>query len=331
MSQRFMSVVVFALFLGAITSTALGAGKVLVVQSYHQGYPWVDDIDTGISKALASTGIEVKTFYMDTKRKTGEDWKIESGKEAMAQVESFKPDVVITADDNAQKYFAASLAGKAGAPQVIFCGVNADPADYGFPAANVTGIIERPHFAQTIGLYQKINPAIKNLVMISDDSITSENTVKFCKLQKTPVPITAYEHPTTWEQWQKAVADAGENADAIVMFNYHTVKKSADDAQSMAPKQVMDWTINNSKVPVISLLTFGVQDGALCGIAEDGREHGYLAANLAKQLIGSSKQAGEFPVARTQRGLVMLNLKTAELLKAKVPYAMIKAAKVLIK
>ncbi len=331
MSHRFMSIVLVALFLGALTSSAMAAGKVLVVQSYHQGYAWVDDIDTGINRALASAGYEVKTFYMDTKRKTGEEWKVQSGQDAMAMVESFKPDVVITADDNAQKYFAQSLAGKPGAPQVVFCGVNADPADYGFPAANVTGIIERPHFAQTIGMYQKINPAAKKLVMISDDSITSENTIKFCKMQDTPVPVASYQHPTTWEQWQKAVADAGKNADAIVLFNYHTVKQSADDAQSMAPKQVMDWTISNSKVPVISLLTFGVQDGALCGIAEDGREHGYLAGNLAKEIIGSSKKAGEFPITRTQRGLVMINLKTAEMLKIKVPYAMIKAAKVVIK
>ncbi len=320
-----------AMLLGLTANPVEAGGKVLVVQSYHQGYAWVDDIDAGIAKAFEGTDYEVKTFYMDTKRKTSEDWKVESGQLAIKEVESFKPDVVITADDNAQKYFAMHLANKPDAPQVIFCGVNADPADYGFPADNVTGIIERPHFAQSIGLFQKIYPAAKNVIMICDDSITSVNTQKFCKTIKTPLPVVDYQNPSTFDQWKAAITKAQDSADAIIMFNYHTVKQSADAAQSMPPKEVMDWTITHSKIPVLSLLTFGVQDGALCGIAEDGREHGFLSAKLAGELITSNKKAGEFPISRTNQGIVMINLKTAQNLKAKVPYSLIKTAKILVK
>lgn len=330
MSNRLMSLIVVALLLCGLAQSAFAA-KILVVQSYHTGYAWVDDIDAGIAKALEGAGYEVKYFYMDTKRKTSEEWKVESGKLAMKEVETFKPDVVITADDNAQKYFAQALAGKAGAPQVIFCGVNAEPSDYGFPAENVTGIIERPHFAQSIGMFQKIEPSAKKIIMICDDSITSLNTQKFCKTVDTPLPVVDYVNPSTFDQWKAAITGAKDKADAIIMFNYHTVKADDQAKESMPSAEVMAWTVENSPVPVISLLTFGVQDGALCGIAEDGREHGFLAAELAKQLIQSNKKASEFPVSRTKQGIVMLNLKTASKLQIKVPYPIIKTAQMTIK
>lgn len=330
MFKRLMSVMVIALLLGSVQSV-FAAGKVLVVQSYHAGYSWVDDIDKGVAKALDGSGIEVKTFYMDTKRKTSEDWKVESGKLAMKEIETFKPDVVITADDNAQKYFAAALAGKEGAPQVIFCGVNAEPSDYGFPAANVTGIIERPHFAQTIAMFQKINPAAKNVIMICDDSITSAMTIKFCQTAKTSLPVVAYETPSTFDQWKAAITAAQDKADAIITFNYHTVKASSGTTDSMTPSDVMSWTVDNSKIPVIALMNFGVNDGALCGISEDGSEHGFLSAKIAKEMIVDGKKASDFPVTRAKEGVVMINLKNAEKTGIKVPYALIKTAQMIVK
>ena len=63
------------------------------------------------------------------------------GKEALTLVKEWRPDAVITSDDNAQEYFATKLRNTS--TPVIFCGVNADPSKYGFPARNVSGIIER--------------------------------------------------------------------------------------------------------------------------------------------------------------------------------------------
>ncbi|QDU70585.1 hypothetical protein [Mucisphaera calidilacus] len=77
------NVLLFLTVLLALTLTATSAmakGKVLVVQSYHAGYAWVDDINAGIDKALAGSGIEKQVFFMDTKRRSSADWKVESGR-----------------------------------------------------------------------------------------------------------------------------------------------------------------------------------------------------------------------------------------------------------
>lgn len=132
-------------------------GKVLVVHSYSKDYEWVNDISDGIKDIFDGKNTELKFHYMDTKRRTNEAWKEESGKITLKKVTDWQPDVVIAVDDNAQIYFAKNLVDKE-KPMVVFCGVNADPSEYGYPAKNVTGILERPHFTATLKQFKRIMP-----------------------------------------------------------------------------------------------------------------------------------------------------------------------------
>lgn len=123
---------------------SIATKKVLLVHSYHPEYPWVDAISRGASETLEEHGIAVEIFYMDTKRKTDDLWKARAGELAGRKTAEFAPDIIIAVDDNAQEYFGKHLVD--GSLPLVFCGVNSDPSKYGYPASNVTGIIERPHF-----------------------------------------------------------------------------------------------------------------------------------------------------------------------------------------
>ena len=48
--------------------------KVLLVNSYHEGYPWSDGEEKGAKAALAGSGVELKFFRMDVKRNPGGAW-----------------------------------------------------------------------------------------------------------------------------------------------------------------------------------------------------------------------------------------------------------------
>ena len=120
----------------------------LLVHSYHQGYRWVDTITEGVRSAIQGTGLELDIFCMDAKRHTDEAWKIDAGRRAKKRVDQYHPDIILAADDDAQQYFAAFYLNTA--LPVVFTGVDADPSKYGYPAANVTGVIERPHFKESL-------------------------------------------------------------------------------------------------------------------------------------------------------------------------------------
>jgi len=294
--------------------------KVLLVHSYHTGYPWVDAITRGVRMALSGSNIDLEIYYMDTKRNTSEEWKVESGNNAMQVVRDWEPDVIIAADDNAQKYFAVNYIGME-KPQIVFCGVNAEPEAYGYPASNVTGILERPHFNESLDLLNEIMPGVENIAIISDDSPTSQGALSYMRAEDTELNVVSTATPSTFQDWQDEVRRVQDLADAIAIYMYHTVKP-ADGMESMDPKEVMVWTVENSNIPIVGFFVFAVDDGALCGFLESGAEQGMRAGEITLQIIGGMAP-GDMPVVTALEGQSMLNVATATRLGLNVPDAMV--------
>ncbi len=309
---------------GIATPPVMAQGKVLLVHSYHSGYPWVDSISEGVKQGFEGSDVNLEIFYMDTKRKTSEKWKADAGELAKQKVAEFKPEVIITTDDNAQTYFAKDYAGKS-KPSVVFCGVNAEPAKYGYPADNVTGILERPHYVRTLKMLLSIMGDIKTVAVLSDDGPTSTAMFDYMKKQKLPegLKVVSYDQPSTFAKWKKIVKKYQETVDAIGINMYHTVKRKANDEESIDFKEVIEWTVANNKKPTFGFFPFCIEDGCLCGIVESGEEHGFEAAQMALAIL-KGKKAGDIPIKLAKKGTVMLNVKTADALGVGIPDEIVK-------
>lgn len=112
----------------------------LYVASYHVGYAWSDGVERGLRERLEDQ-CKITEFYMDTKRKKSTENKVAAGQAAYELIKQTKPDVVITSDDNAAKYLIVPHLVDSDVP-VVFSGINWTVDEYGFPASNVTGIVE---------------------------------------------------------------------------------------------------------------------------------------------------------------------------------------------
>jgi ABC-type uncharacterized transport system substrate-binding protein len=287
-----------------------GNSRVLVVHSYHPEYPWVSHISEGIEKGLEKSSSEVQTFYMDTKRRNDEPAKIAAGRKAAELVAQWDPCVVIACDDDAQRYFASQYAGK-DHPAVVFCGVNGDAATYGYPAANVTGVLERPYFVETLKFLDVLCPGFKRISLISEESITSDLAFRFMKTDGTAFEVVSRTKCSDFSQWQRAVVDAQDKAGAIGVYTYHSLKKPGTE-ENMNSSDVMRWTVENSKLPVVGFLDFAVADGALCGMVESGEEQGLRAGQMARMII-LGRRASEFAIVETGlHGQKLLNPDTAK-------------------
>jgi len=297
--------------------------KVLLLHSYHAEYPWVASITKGVRDALEGENVVLQIFYMDTKRKTSQDWKVQSGKLAKDMIEKWKPDVVIAADDNAQIFVTQKYAGNK--PYFVFCGVNGEPSDYGLPASNVTGVIERPHFKESVEYLQKIIPNIRKIAVISDDGPTSIGALEFMNNQNLAVKILDYHLIGDFNTWQKRVTEYNIDADALCIYMYHTVREKGNTL-SMSPKEVMNWTQANCTIPTIGFFDFSIEDGMFCGVVESGEEHGYEAAKMAVSLLkGVSIES--LPVKTAEQGIPMVNLDIAKGLNIIIPKDILDATK----
>jgi ABC-type uncharacterized transport system substrate-binding protein len=302
--------------------------KILLIHSYHEEYPWVASITTGVRKALDGQNIALKIFYMDTKRNNADAWKIKAGEQARKMIAEWKPDAVIAADDDAQRFVTRQYVNKK--PWFIFCGVNGDPADYNLPASNITGIIERPFFTESLSYLKHIlrysSRTVNKAVVISDLGATSVGALSYMRseAQDTDFKILGYYLIGDFPGWQKRIAEYNADETAICIYTYHTTR-GPGTAASMDPQQVLQWTAANCIVPTVGFLDFAIEGGLLCGVVESGEEHGYEAARMALDLL-RGKNISSLPVKRASRGLKMINLQAAEKLGISVPEDVIKSA-----
>ena len=87
----------------------------------------------------------------------------------------------------------------------------------------------------------------------------------------------------------------------------------------------MKWTVANTHKPIVGLWPFSAEDGAICAVVVDPKEHGSAAALMAKQII-SGKSAADLPMVVNKNGFVILNLIAATRKKIEVPFEVMLSA-----
>lgn len=280
--------------------------RMLLVHSYHQGYHWVDTITEGVQTALKGTGMELDIFYMDAKRHTDVAWKIDAGQRAKKRVDTFHPDIILASDDDALEYFAMSYLNTA--MPIVFTGMDADPSKYGFPAANVTGVIERPHFKESLAMAQRLRP-IKRIAVLSCHDSTSILALGFMKQTQLDVEVAEWLMVDDFDAWKKAVTRFNGSVDAIVIRSYQAVKKPGS-AENVPPRDVARWTCEHATVPTIAFHDFEIEDGLLIGVVKSGQEYGRIPAEYCFRIL-TGTPCSSLPVVMPSHGVKMFNCDTA--------------------
>jgi ABC-type uncharacterized transport system substrate-binding protein len=304
--------------------------KVLVVHSYNQKYEWASTISRGIKRVFESEkDITVETFFMDTQYILSEEKRISAGQKAREIITQWDPDLVITVDDNAQEYCGKFYSGKT-RPLIVFCGVSRPIESYGYPAVNVTGITEISTLKKAVDfLDQRIIP-FKNISIISDDSPISEYLVSMTRKEMTALgkKVVSSEMAGTFSEWKFAISAFQKNkSEAIFVAFYNDVK--GNDGKNTSSKEVIKWTVENSRIPVFGLSADIVDNGALFCVTGSGLEQGQEAAKIALGLM-KGKKIMDYPVKTGQRGVVLFNRNTAERLGIKISDDLIKHIDVIV-
>jgi ABC-type uncharacterized transport system substrate-binding protein len=219
-----------ALLLGTALASATGsahAARCLFISSYHRGYAWSDGVERGLRSVLEGR-CELKQFDMDTKRRKTEAEKVEAAQEARRLIESWKPDVVITADDNAAKYLIQPFYRDKSLP-VVFSGVNWTASEYGFPYTNVTGMVEvapiRPMLEAAVATVG--GPAAA--FYLGADTLTERKNLKRFEDAAKEIGLTLDSRlvPSA-EAWIAAYEDAQDSADFLVLGSHSGIADWAD-------------------------------------------------------------------------------------------------------
>jgi ABC-type uncharacterized transport system substrate-binding protein len=332
----------FALFLLVFTGSTAQASdlgrqqpaRILLVHSYDPQYSWCKNINDGVRQALRGLNVSVETVYLDAKRDPDPERLRARAKAVAERIEAEKPQVVIAADDTAQEYLVVPYLKGHATPQVIFCGVNAQLSRYGYPASNVSGARERWHFREGFALLKRIVPRLRSVTVLTDDSNTSRYLMDGLKEEaghgSFALKITAVQEVHTFQQWRHLVAALQKKPGALALGLYHSLVDEST-GKTVSSAEVMAWTNAMNHLPTLGFADFSKDYGILCGVVQSAQEQGLLAGGMTRQILEHGVAAGRLPVCINQKGIILLNLKTAARLNVQVPFEIINAAGVVLK
>jgi ABC-type uncharacterized transport system substrate-binding protein len=317
------------------TANATNRPRIFIAHSYHQQFRWTQLVNKGVAEALKDLNPVVETGYMDAKQRPGPEHLRKAAEELAARITRFRPNIVIAVDDAAQEYLVLPyLLGK-DSLQVIFCGVNALPSVYGYPTANVSGVRERWHYRDGIKLLKQLVPKARRTAFLIEDTETGRIAVDELRLEERQggpyaLALAGVELVKSFQQWQQLVKHYQTRADALVLPLYHSLVDETTGKVVPADK-VMAWTNSINRLPTLGLLDYAQEHGLLCGVLESGEEQGYLAGSMAQEVLTRRVEAGTLPVRVNKRGVVLLNLKTAQRLGLSIEYPLIESAGLVVR
>ena len=177
--------------------------RIFIVSSYHKTYIWSQSTQKGVNAAMLKFGyldneqqaqklvqtdsVEsskavIRKEWMDTKRKDSRADMANATTRILAQIQAFKPDLVLLGDDNAAKYIGGQLLDSP--IPVVFWGINGLPLKYGLvdsmdaPGRNVTGVWQTGYHKESLDLLKRMVPTAKTFAILACDSESARPNVK---------------------------------------------------------------------------------------------------------------------------------------------------------
>jgi len=277
--------------------------KIFFINSYHDGYTWSDGIRNGVNDVINGTGIELKAHSMDTKRNTSEEFKNAAGIRTKEMIESFRPDIIIAADDNASKYVIVPYFNNSSTP-VVFCGVNWSAVEYGFPSTNVTGMVEVSLIPKLVDMLKKYSKGEKIGLLGADNLSNRKEITNYEKIFNINFEKEIF--VMTIENWKNAYVQLQQEVDMLILAPPSFFNEVAEEENQAIKKFIVDHTI----IP-----TGAVEDWiapySLLSLAKRSEEQGEWAATTALKILDGTAPS-DIPIVENEQGSIILNLVLAE-------------------
>lgn len=268
--------------------------RILYINSYHQGYPWSDDIEQALRERLDGSGkkIELMVEYLDSMRyPAGEQ------NEALAQVMEIKytqlrPTLVLVSDNDAFDFVIKYRERLFPGLPIVFCGYNNFRPEYLEGIDNITGVNEETNFEETIEMALKVHPNTDTLAFITS---TRETTSRWFSEVAERSLFPKYRERINLEvikdgsmsEIQQRLAQLPE--DTLVFLTRVGMNRE------LTPEENSREIAAVSPFPIYTFWNIYLNTGVLGGHVNTGLDQGHAAADLVL-LILNGMTPDEIPV-----------------------------------
>jgi len=306
-----LTLVLALFFCGDTNAREKDKAKILVLNSYHSGFQWTEDIIHGIRTELGhfDRELELSIEFMDSKRHSPGKIFPTLKKLYQRKYQDHWFDVVIASDDNALNFLLQNRESLFVDTPIVFCGVNHLKNNLLDKYSDITGVVESVDIAGTINLALELFPGVKNIAVVSDRTPSDtanrerletikpafEDRINFIEL----VGLTDYELKSKL---------ALLSPKTLVLF-FGFIRDADDNVFSI--KESIQLVVENSHVPTFTMWKNKVNHGILGGIIVSGVEQGKRAAQMAGQIIQGVATV-DIPIIKTSPNVPMFNYQQLE-------------------
>lgn len=282
------SLIIMLMFFSVIIINAKDKNtkNILIINSYQKGLSWTDNQTDGILEGLRNSGnnYTVAVEYMD--------WKNYPTKDNLNNLRSYldykysnkQIDLIITTDDAALEFALANRFELFTNAPVVFCGVNKNGVEKITKGiSNVTGIVEQVDAEGTINAALKINPELKEVYVIFDNTESGISTgdliiqaIHNIAPQIKVVPLNKGKYSEILKQLEKTQKDS-----IVLITSFYMDSEGTDVGFEDFSMMISE----SSHVPVFHLYDFGLGHGAIGGSMLSGKLQGEYAGKIAQRIL----------------------------------------------
>jgi ABC-type uncharacterized transport system substrate-binding protein len=231
---------------------------------------------------------------------------------------------------DALKYVAVAYVEKYPDEKIpfVFSGTNLDPSIYTpiksleAPGGLITGALERFPYYDAFSLAKRIVPQASKIVLMADPSLSSTFVVDtfkeryLDKIINSPLQVIGPIQVTTFEEWKDKITEYQTKADMLGILTYHQLRD--EEGKVVTAPVVVDWTVHNSKLPEIGILTFHAEDGFMAALGVSGCKTGIYVGVLAGEILKGTNP-GAIPTIDPGVTDIAFNLERIAMLGIKIP------------
>ena len=312
----------------------------IYIDSYNLDFEWSEEITESIKRALAEelkslsevNIIEIESEYVageirndflekihkridphkfnlliihwDSKNRPDPKRLKSCSENSQKIIDFIKPSFVIGSDDNVSEYLISP--NKNTDVNYIFCGVNWDATKYGFPASNITGMIEVSPVERLVRHLRKYAKG-KQIGYLALTNLSNMIDGKYFKRIFEDQLLERY--ITFFEEWKRQYLWMQKNVDMLIVAHNGGL-------QDWDNEEAYRFVLNNTQIPTGATLK-NMTPFVLINFAKIASEQGEWASKIAAKLLVSGKKAGTIPIVANTQGIMMLNIPLSKKMKIK--------------
>lgn len=255
---------------------------VLLINSYHKGLKWTDEVTSGVESAAKKYGFELHIEYMDSKRLFDSTYQNQ-----LLEIIKFKHsrqsyDVIITSDDNAFNLINNNREIFSYEIPIVFCGLNNIKKGTLEKLKNVTGLNEVIDIKSNIELIKKTGKFNENIFIITENSVTGnkikQNIKEIIPLYK-DINID-YVYDISIEKLLELTESLPENTSILLTIFFRDANNRYFDNEKL-----LKLLLKSTKAPIYVTWDFNLNLGVVGGDVISGFIQGVEAGEMCARIL----------------------------------------------